>query len=53
MESLAIQCSLDSIGPANDLFAALIQALLAAQCAISPADKWPTDYGPQALEKGI
>lgn len=53
MESLATQCSSHSIGPANDLFAALIQALLAAQCALSPSDKWPTDYGPQALEKGI
>lgn len=52
MESLTTQCSSHSIGPANDLFALLIQTLLAAHCSISSANNWPKDYGPTAIEKG-
>lgn len=46
------QCASHSLGPANDLFALLIQTLLAAQCAISPPDMWPKDYGLTLIEKG-
>lgn len=53
MDTLLSQCASHSVGPANQLFGLLIQTLLAAQCSISPADKWPIDYGPTAIEKGI
>lgn len=35
-----------SLGPANQLFLALIQALTAAQYSISPPNRWPADSGP-------
>lgn len=52
MDALNSQCAAQSIGPANQLFGALIQTILAAQCAISPPDMWPKDYGPTALQQG-
>lgn len=52
MDSLLSQCATQSVGPANQLFGVLIQTLLAAQCAISPPEMWPADYGPTAIEKG-
>lgn len=47
------ECSVESAGPANQLFSLLVQTILAAQCAISPKDMWPKDYGPTAVEQGI
>lgn len=52
MEFIPQQCAAASVGTANDLFAILFQTLLAAHCSLSPADRWPKDYGPTALEKG-
>lgn len=52
MDFLPAQCAAQSVGVTNNLFGLLLQTLMAAQCAISPADKWPKDYGPTALEKG-
>uniref|UniRef100_A0A182IM41 Glucose-methanol-choline oxidoreductase N-terminal domain-containing protein n=1 Tax=Anopheles atroparvus TaxID=41427 RepID=A0A182IM41_ANOAO len=54
MESLLNgQCASQSLGPANQLFALLVQTILAAQCTISPPDMWPKDYGPTALAQGL
>lgn len=53
MDLLSPECAATSVGPANQLFGLLIQTILAAQCAISPKEMWPKDYGPTALEKGI
>ncbi|XP_049281057.1 glucose dehydrogenase [FAD, quinone]-like isoform X4 [Anopheles funestus] len=47
------QCAAQSVGPANQLFGLLVQTILAAQCAISPPDMWPKDYGPTALAQGL
>lgn len=52
MEALTPECAAQSVGPANQLFGLLIQTILAAQCAISPKDMWPKDYGPTAIEQG-
>lgn len=52
MDVLNPECAAQSVGPANQLFGLLIQTILAAQCAISPKDMWPKDYGPTALEQG-
>lgn len=40
-----------SIG--NQLISVLIRTILAAQCAITPTDMWPQDYGVTAMEKGM
>lgn len=53
MDILNPECAAQSVGPANQLFGLLIQTILAAQCAISPKDMWPKDYGPTAIEQGI
>uniref|UniRef100_A0A182MEM3 Glucose-methanol-choline oxidoreductase N-terminal domain-containing protein n=1 Tax=Anopheles culicifacies TaxID=139723 RepID=A0A182MEM3_9DIPT len=53
MEALMGQCASQSVGPANQLFGLLVQTILAAQCAISPPDMWPKDYGPTALARGL
>ncbi|XP_055613213.1 glucose dehydrogenase [FAD, quinone]-like isoform X4 [Uranotaenia lowii] len=47
------QCAAQSVGPANQLFAMLIQTIMAAQCSISPPDMWPKDYGPTAINEGL
>lgn len=52
MNFISPQCAAHSLGPANELFGALIQTILAAQCAISPPELWPTDYAPFALKNG-
>lgn len=52
MDSLPLQCSAQSLGPANQLFTLLIQALITAHCELAPESMWPTDYGVTALEKG-
>lgn len=46
-------CTAQSFGPVNQLFALLLQTLVKNQCAISPPEMWPEDYGPKALEKGL
>lgn len=48
----ASQCASQSIGPANQLFALLIQTIISAKCAISPPDMWPQDYAAQAFANG-
>lgn len=53
MDVLNPECAAQSVGPANQLFGLLIQTILAAQCAISPKDMWPKDYGPTAIEQGM
>lgn len=52
MEALPAQCAARSVGVVNGLFATLIQTIIAAQCGVSPPEKWPMDYGPTALENG-
>lgn len=52
MDALTAQCASHSIGPANQLFALLIQSILSAQCLISQPEKWPVDYSSTAIEKG-
>lgn len=52
MDILTPECAAQSLGPANQLFGLLVQTILAAQCAISPKDMWPKDYGPTAVEQG-
>lgn len=37
----------------NPIFDILIKTLLEKQCEISPPEKWPKDYGPTAIEKGL
>lgn len=49
----ATHCAGQSIGPANQLFALLIQTIISAQCAISPPELWPQDYAAHALEHGM
>lgn len=53
MSFVSTQCASQSIGPANQLFAVLVQTILAAQCNISAPEQWPTDFGPHALENGV
>lgn len=53
MEFLSQQCAAQSVGTANGLFGVLFQTLMAAQCALGSPDRWPKDYGPTALEKGV
>lgn len=53
MNFLTPDCAAHSVGPVNHLFGVLIQTILAAQCAISPRDSWPKDYGPTAIEQGM
>ena len=45
-------CASQSVGTANQLFVSLVQTILAAQCSLSPSEKWPNDYGPTAIEYG-
>lgn len=35
-----------SLGPASQVFMALIQAVVVGQANVSPPDMWPTDRGP-------
>ena len=44
-------CSAQSVGLANQLFATLIQTLLASQYSISPPEMWPDDYGASRSKK--
>lgn len=46
------QCAAQSLGPANELFGALVQTILTVQCAISAPEHWPKDYGPSAMQNG-
>uniref|UniRef100_A0A336MWJ3 CSON006487 protein n=1 Tax=Culicoides sonorensis TaxID=179676 RepID=A0A336MWJ3_CULSO len=53
MDQLLGQCASHSLGTGNELFGLLIQTLIAAQCALSPPDMWPKDFGPNAVENGL
>lgn len=46
------QCAAQSLGPANELFGALVQTILTVQCAISAPELWPKDFGPSAMQHG-
>lgn len=48
----AAACAAESIGPVNLFYGLFLQSIYASQCAISPLDMWPKNYGPTALEKG-
>lgn len=52
MEYVSAQCASQSIGPATQLFALLIQTIISSQCSISAPELWPQDHGPKALESG-
>ena len=43
MEVSQQTCAATSLGPANNLFGVLFQTVLAAYCAVSPAEKWSTN----------
>lgn len=45
-------CNVQSVGSGAQSFMSLIQTILAAQCAISPPEMWPEDYGEIVLKKG-
>ena len=53
MDLLPQTCAATSIGITNNLFGLLFQTLMAAHCAISPAEKWPKDYAQTALNDGL
>lgn len=53
MEFLPEACAAQSMGAANTLFGILIQALVQAQCSLTPPDRYPKDYGKTALEQGF
>uniref|UniRef100_A0A1L8DZX6 Putative glucose dehydrogenase fad quinone n=1 Tax=Nyssomyia neivai TaxID=330878 RepID=A0A1L8DZX6_9DIPT len=53
MDALTLPCAAQSAGPLNQLLGLLINSLISAQCAISPPEIWPKDFGPQVLEKGF
>lgn len=53
MDGLATQCAAQSVGPVNQLFGLLIQAILAMQCSISPPTYWPEDYGGKLSVNGV
>lgn len=44
------QCTQHSVGTANELFAALVQTILVAQCNISLSNQWPKDHGDNIRE---
>lgn len=52
MSFVSSQCAAQSLGPANELFGALVQTILTVQCAISAPELWPKDYGPSAMQHG-
>lgn len=52
MTFVSSECAAQSLGPANELFGALIQTILSVQCAISPPELWPKDFGPTAMQQG-
>lgn len=47
------ECENQSAGPVNQLFSVLLKSLLVSQCALSPDNIWPQDYGPTALTQGL
>lgn len=50
--ALLLQCSVQSVGTGAQLFLSLIQMLIVSQCAISPEQMWPRDYGKTAVKEG-
>ncbi|GAB0089497.1 hypothetical protein DMENIID0001_040510 [Sergentomyia squamirostris] len=53
MDLPMIPCANSSVGTTNQLIGLLFQAILTAQCNLSPPDLWPQDYGPRALKRGF
>ncbi|XP_030377985.1 glucose dehydrogenase [FAD, quinone] [Scaptodrosophila lebanonensis] len=51
--STAGHCTAPGVGTLGGLVSTLVQALLAAECAVSPASYWPPDYGDEALLSGL
>lgn len=48
MSSSALDMS-HSLGPASQLFMALIQSMVVSHVNVSPSDMWPKDYGPYVI----
>lgn len=48
---VSAQCASQSVGPSNQLFMALIQTFLTAQCNI--ANPKIPDYGEEAMKNGL
>lgn len=38
-------CSLHSVGPVHQMYTALIQTLVTAQCSLAARGQWPDNYG--------
>ncbi|GAB0089495.1 hypothetical protein DMENIID0001_040490 [Sergentomyia squamirostris] len=53
MDSFTSPCANCSVGTTNQLIGLLFQAILTAQCNISPPELWPKDYGPRVLKRGF
>lgn len=53
MTCVTTHCASQSIGTANELFAALVQTIFVAQCNILEPNQWPKDYAPHVLEGNI
>ncbi|GAB0089547.1 hypothetical protein DMENIID0001_041120 [Sergentomyia squamirostris] len=53
MDSFTSPCANCSVGTTNQLIGLLFQAVLSAQCNISPSELWPQDYGPRVLKRGF
>ncbi|GAB0089546.1 hypothetical protein DMENIID0001_041110 [Sergentomyia squamirostris] len=53
MDSFTSPCANCSVGTTNQLIGLLFQAVLSAQCNISPPELWPQDYGPRVLKRGF
>lgn len=51
MQTPPTNCVIKSLNSPN-LFAGILQTVLAAQCAISSPDNWPRDYGSTVWNKG-
>ncbi|XP_037935897.1 glucose dehydrogenase [FAD, quinone] [Teleopsis dalmanni] len=49
----SLQCPVQSTGTIDSMVAILVQAILSAQCAISPLEYWPPDYADKALTQGL
>lgn len=51
MQTPPSSCVIQSLNSPN-LFAGILQTILAAQCAISSPDNWPVDYGSTVWNHG-
>ncbi|XP_055845322.1 glucose dehydrogenase [FAD, quinone]-like [Episyrphus balteatus] len=53
MSEITGHCAHQSLGIGNTLVSTLLHTLLAAQCAVSPPDLWPKDFGPTYIQNGL